>query len=59
MSDKFNKIYEQSSNNPEKLWSEAASDIFWVKKPTKIINESNPPFYKWYEAGVTNTCDNA
>ena len=35
------------------------NDIFWFKKPTKILNKSNPPFYKWYEDGVTNTCYNA
>ena len=59
MSDKFNKIYKQSINDPEKFWSEASNDIFWFKKPTKILNKSNPPFYKWYEDGVTNTCYNA
>ena len=59
MSVKFNKIYEQSINDPEKFWGEAADDIFWFKKPTKILNKSNPPFYKWYEDGVTNTCYNA
>ena len=59
MSVKFNKIYNQSINNPEKFWSEASNDIFWFKKPTKILNKSNPPFYKWYEDGVTNTCYNA
>ena len=59
MSDKFNKIYEESINNPEKFWQEAANDIFWFKKPTKILNKSNPPFYKWFEDGVTNTCYNA
>ena len=59
MSDKFNKIYNQSINSPEKFWEEAANDIFWFKKPTKILNKSNPPFYKWYEDGITNTCYNA
>ena len=59
MSDKFNKIYERSISNPENFWDEAANDIFWFKKPTKILNKSNPPFYKWYEDGITNTCYNA
>ena len=36
-----------------------SNDIFWFKKPTKILNKSNPPFYKWFEDGVTNTCYNA
>ena len=59
MSDKFNKIYQQSIQKPENFWAEAANDVFWFKKPTKILNKSNPPFYKWYEDGVTNTCYNA
>ena len=59
MSNKFNKIYQESINNPEKFWQEASNDIFWFKKPTKILNKSNPPFYKWFEDGVTNTCYNA
>ncbi|MDA8866802.1 propionyl-CoA synthetase [Candidatus Pelagibacter sp.] len=59
MSDKLQKIYDQSINNPEKFWQEASNDIFWFKKPTKILNKSNPPFYKWFEDGVTNTCYNA
>ena len=46
MSEKFNKIYNHSIKNPEKFWKEAADDIFWFKKPTKILNKSNPPFYK-------------
>ena len=33
--------------------------MFWFKKPTKILNKSKPPFYKWFEDGVTNTCYNA
>ena len=56
MSEKFKKIYDQSINNPEKFWQEASNDIFWFKKPTKILNKSNPPFYKWFEDGITNTC---
>ena len=59
MSDKFKKIYDHSINNPEKFWSDASNDIFWFKKPNKILNKSNPPFYKWFEDGVTNTCYNA
>ena len=59
MSEKFNKIHEQSLKNPENFWQEASNEIFWYKKPTKILNKSNPPFYKWFEDGVTNTCYNA
>ena len=59
MSKKFNEIYQKSINNPESFWRQASENIFWFKKPSKILNKSNPPFYKWYEDGVTNTCYNA
>ena len=59
MSKKFNDIYQNSLKNPEDFWQEVSNDIFWFKKPTKILNKSNPPFYKWFEDGVTNTCYNA
>ena len=59
MTSKFNQIYESSIKSPEKFWQAASEDIFCFKKPTKILNKSNPPFYKWFEDGVTNTCYNA
>jgi len=34
ISNKFNKIYEQSIKDPENFWKEASNDIFWFKKPT-------------------------
>ena len=56
---KFQQIYNQSIENPEELWQKNSDDIFWFKKPTKILNKSNHPFYRWYEDGTTNTCYNA
>ena len=59
MTKKFKEIYDGSIKNPEKFWQEVSEDIFWFKKPTKILNKSKPPFYKWFEDGITNTCYNA
>ena len=59
MNQKFSQIYSNSIKNPEEFWKKISEDIFWFKKPTRILNKSNPPFYKWYEDGVTNTCYNA
>ena len=55
----FNEIYQNSIQKPEEFWKNISNEIFWFKKPTKILNKSNPPFYKWFEDGVTNTCYNA
>ena len=59
MKKNFNAVYEDSIKNPEEFWKNVSEDIFWFKKPTKILNKSNPPFYKWFEDGTTNTCYNA
>jgi propionyl-CoA synthetase len=56
---KLSDIYLKSLKEPENFWGEIANDIFWFKKPTKILNKSKSPFYKWFEDGVTNTCYNA
>ena len=41
------------------LWREAAQDIFWYQPPSIVLDDSNPPFYRWYPDGVTNACFNA
>ena len=59
MTKKYKEIYKNSIKYPEEFWSQVANDVFWYKKPTKILNSKNPPFYKWFEDGLTNTCYNA
>ena len=59
MSGNFKEIYQKSIAKPEEFWDKISNDVFWFKKPTKILNKSNPPFYKWFEDGKTNTCYNA
>jgi len=59
MATKYQEIYQRSIKDAEGFWSEIAKDIFWYKKPSKILNSDNPPFYKWFQDGTTNTCYNA
>jgi len=59
MATKYQEIYQRSIKDAEGFWSEVANDVFWYKKPTKILNSDNPPFYKWFQDGTTNTCYNA
>ena len=47
LSGKYAKIYDSSIKNKENFWKEVAEDIFWYKKPSKILNSSSPPFYKF------------
>ena len=41
-------------------WQKQALErITWYKEPKEILDDSDAPFYKWFEDGVTNTCYNA
>jgi len=53
------EIYDESVNQPENFWGEAATDVQWIKKWDKVLDESNKPFYKWFIGGELNTCYNA
>lgn len=41
------------------LWLKAAKEIFWYQPPRKLLDDSNPPFYRWFPDGITNACYNA
>ena len=41
------------------LWREAAENIHWYQAPCTVLDDSNPPFYRWFPDGVTNACYNA
>ena len=41
------------------LWRRAAADIHWYQAPATLLDDSNPPFYRWFPDGVTNACYNA
>jgi propionyl-CoA synthetase len=45
--------------NDLKIWEDAGKDIFWYQAPTVVLDDSNPPFYRWYPDGMTNACYNA
>ncbi|UUX48750.1 propionyl-CoA synthetase [Nisaea acidiphila] len=55
----FDEVYKRSLEDPEGFWGEAADDVFWFKRWDSVLDDSNPPFYRWFEGGTTNTCYNA
>ena len=52
-------FYRQSIDQPEAFWTEQAKLIDWHKPFTRVCNDDNPPFARWYEGGQTNLCHNA
>lgn len=56
---KYQEIYQNSIQNPEDFWAKAAENINWYRKWDKVLDASNPPFYRWFVGGELNTCYNA
>jgi propionyl-CoA synthetase len=55
----YANIYRRSMEDPEGFWRDAAQSIDWVTPPTRILDDDNPPFYRWFPDGVLNVCHNA
>lgn len=55
----YQTAYARSLDDPEAFWAEAARDISWFKRWDRVLDESEPPFSRWYVGGVLNTCYNA
>ncbi len=57
--EKRKKTWEESINNTNEFWAEKAKAIDWSKSPSKVLDDSNPPFFKWFPDGELNISYNA
>ncbi len=51
--------HARSLSDPEAFWAEAAAGISWFRRWDRVLDDSRPPFYRWFQGGVLNTCFNA
>jgi acetyl-CoA synthetase len=52
-------IYEEAAGDPEGWWLRQARELLdWDAEPTQALNDSNPPFYRWFEDGRLNASYN-
>jgi propionyl-CoA synthetase len=54
----YQTVYERSLGEPEAFWGEAAELIDWEVAPQRVLDDSRPPFYRWFPDAVLNTCHN-
>ena len=55
----YTDVYQRALNDPDGFWAEAAEDIHWDKRWDRVLDDSRPPFYRWFTGGALNTCYNA
>ena len=54
MTENYDAVYQASKTDPGAFWAEAAKLVSWSKEPTTILDDSKPPFLKWFPDGETN-----
>ena len=51
-------IYEEAERDWQGWWVKQAKELHWFKQPTEVLDDSNPPFYKWFSDGKINASYN-
>jgi len=51
-------VYEQAAADPQAWWAEQAEQLAWFKPWEQVLDDSNPPFYKWFVGGTINASYN-
>ncbi len=55
----YDDVYRRSLDDPDGFWGEVAEELHWNKKWDKVLDDTNPPHYRWFSGGELNTCYNA
>jgi propionyl-CoA synthetase len=59
MTRSYAEVYGSWKADPQGFWAKAAEEIDWYKKWDAVLDDSNPPFYRWFPGAEVNTCYNA
>ena len=55
----YRELFDASIADPSTFWADAARAVTWTREPQRILDDTNPPFYRWFPDGELNTCANA
>jgi acetyl-CoA synthetase len=52
-------VYEEAAADPQAWWLRQATELLdWDREPTESLDDSNPPFYRWFADGRLNASAN-
>jgi acetyl-CoA synthetase len=52
------KVYEEADADWKGWWADQAKTLHWFHEPTETLDDSDPPFYKWFADGTINASYN-
>ncbi|MCL2543358.1 MAG: acetate--CoA ligase [Nocardioidaceae bacterium] len=50
--------YDEAASDREAFWAKAADRLTWDTKWDKVLDDSKPPFFKWFTGGKLNAAYN-
>jgi len=56
---RYRDMFQTSLADPAGFWGQAAKAVTWTREPRRILDDDNPPFYRWFPDAELNTCANA
>ena len=51
-------VYEQADADFQGWWESHAESLDWSRRWDQVLDDSNPPFYKWFTGGKLNVSHN-
>jgi len=51
-------LHEEAARDPEAWWMKLARELEWSRQPTEALDDSDPPFFKWFADGKLNASVN-
>jgi len=55
----YETLHQRSLDDPSGFWADRAEELEWFEPWTKVIDDSQKPFFKWFVGGKTNIVHNA
>ncbi len=51
-------VYEQAARDAEGWWASQAQGLDWSQPFSRVLDDDDPPFYKWFTGGTLNASYN-
>jgi acetyl-CoA synthetase len=51
-------IYEEAARDPQAWWARQAEELHWFRPWDTVLDDSSPPFYRWFLGGKLNVSYN-
>jgi acetyl-CoA synthetase len=52
------EVYARAAADPQAWWAEQAEQLHWFRRWDTVLEDSNPPFYEWFNGGTLNVSYN-